>query len=119
MNNYKFDKNFDLITNSIYNLDDNKPEHYETILKHVYDSLSLDYKTLNFFTNQIKIIGDHIFLIGIKFIYYVLNDIKNANNLRIKKNLDNSLNYKNAIENNNSDIDHGNYIYFKICFCFS
>jgi len=74
--NYELNRVLNLFLNSIHNTDDSRVIQFREVLSYLYDTLSLDYLSLNYFTNSIDIIGKEIFLIGIKFIYFLLIEIK-------------------------------------------
>lgn len=78
--NFKLNKNLELFINSIHNTDDNRVSHYTEILHFLYDTLSLDYNSLQYFTSSVEIIGKDIYLIGLKFVYFLLKQILNLKN---------------------------------------
>lgn len=103
--NYKFDKHFEMMINSIYNLEDNKVINFTNILKYLYNTLSLDYSSLNFLTNKVSVIGEEIFLIGLKFVYSLLWEIRSKITNEIShRNKDSLLSNENS--NFDSKIDH-------------
>jgi len=74
--NFELNRNLELFINSIQNTDDNRLSHYSEILHFLYDTLSLDYNSLQYFTNTVEVIGREIYLIGLKFVYLILKEIK-------------------------------------------
>lgn len=74
--NFTFEKDFEMFLNSLHNLDDTRVSNFSDILECLYDTLSLDYNSLNYFTNTIDVIGKEIYLLGLKFVYFILKEIR-------------------------------------------
>lgn len=64
--------------------------HFSEILHFLYDTLSLDYSSLQYFTSNVEVIGKEIYLIGLKFVFFILKEIKNLKiQIKIQKEKEN------------------------------
>ena len=106
--NFELNKNLELFINSIHNTDDNRVSHFGEILHFLYETLSLDYNSLQYFTNNVEVIGKEIYLIGLKFVYFILKEIKNLK-IQIKIQQEKEMGLNN-IRTSNHVLNTGNNI---------
>lgn len=102
--NYELNKVLEMFINSIHNSDDVRVSQFCQILEYLYDTLTLDYNSLNYFTNNIEIIGKEIYLIGLKFVYFLLKAIKKLKDQIDKKDKENFHEFKTNTNINSNNL---------------